>query len=59
MNDFTVYMHINKTNDKRYIGITGQDVRRRWRPDGSGYKSNPLFGMLYRNMDGIILNISL
>lgn len=43
MNDFTVYMHINKTNDKRYIGITGQDVRRRWRPDGSGYKSNPLF----------------
>lgn len=36
-------MHINKANDKRYIGLTRQDVRRRWRPDGSGYKNNPFF----------------
>lgn len=43
MNNFTVYMHINRVNDKRYIGLTRQDVRRRWRPDGSGYKNNPYF----------------
>lgn len=43
MNNFTVYIHINKENGKRYIGITGQDVRRRWRPDGSGYRNNAYF----------------
>lgn len=43
MNNFTVYMHINRANGKRYIGLTRQDVRRRWRPDGSGYKNNPYF----------------
>lgn len=43
MNNFTVYEHINKENGKRYIGITGKDVKRRWRPDGSGYKGNPFF----------------
>ena len=42
-NNFTVYAHINKTNGKRYIGITGASVQRRWRPDGSGYKKNPFF----------------
>lgn len=36
-------MHINRDNGKRYIGITGQDVRRRWRHDGSGYKNNRYF----------------
>ena len=33
-----VYKHTNKVNGKIYIGITGQDVNRRWRSDGSGYK---------------------
>lgn len=36
-------MHVNRENGKRYIGITAQDVRRRWRPDGSGYKNNRYF----------------
>lgn len=40
---FTVYQHINKVDGKRYIGITAYDPKRRWRPDGSGYKQNAHF----------------
>ena len=40
---YTVYMHINKINQKRYIGITSQTVNRRWRKDGQGYKQCKLF----------------
>lgn len=37
-NNYTVYVHINKTNGKRYYGITCQRPERRWR-DGKGYKN--------------------
>lgn len=40
---FTVYQHINKIDGKRYVGITAVEPKRRWRPDGSGYKSCPRF----------------
>ena len=33
-----VYMHINKINGKRYIGLTCQEVNDRWK-NGSGYLS--------------------
>lgn len=33
---YTVYKHTNKKNGKVYIGITGQDVKRRWQ-HGAGY----------------------
>lgn len=35
---FCVYMHINKQNNKKYIGITSQDVKDRWK-NGHGYKN--------------------
>lgn len=33
---FTVYMHVNKINQKKYIGITSQKPERRWK-NGKGY----------------------
>ena len=39
---FVVYCHQNKLNGKRYIGITCQDLNKRFR-NGKGYKSSPYF----------------
>lgn len=40
---YRVYYHQNLVNGKFYVGVTKQDVERRWRHDGSGYKyHNPL-----------------
>ena len=36
--NYTVYMHENKTNHKKYIGITSQTPEERWRK-GDNYKS--------------------
>lgn len=41
--DYTVYIHINKTNGKKYIGITKQSTKTRWQY-GNGYKSCTHFG---------------
>ena len=30
MANFTLYTHINKLNNKKYIGITKQKVDKRW-----------------------------
>ena len=43
MEKFSVYMHVNKINDKKYIGVTCQGVERRWRVNGYGYKNNIYF----------------
>ena len=40
--DFTVYCHANKTNGKRYVGITQQHPKMRWNY-GNGYMSHPYF----------------
>lgn len=40
---YTVYMHINKINDKKYIGITSQTPEVRWGSNGSGYAGCTVF----------------
>lgn len=41
-NTFKVYMHVNKHNGRKYIGITCEPVKNRWR-NGKSYKVNPHF----------------
>ena len=40
--NYTLYMHINKTNNKKYIGITCQKTKKRWN-NGRGYMHCPIF----------------
>lgn len=42
MDNYCVYMHINRTNGKRYIGITQKLPEQRWR-NGFGYWGNNHF----------------
>jgi len=39
----SLYMHVNKADNKKYIGITTLPVTTRWHTDGSGYKNQKLF----------------
>lgn len=57
MNNFIVYMHKNRINDKVYIGMTC-NPKQRWRP--SSYKNCPLFNAAiekygWENFDHIVL----
>lgn len=40
--EYKVYIHINKINNKKYIGMTSQSLKQRWR-NGKGYKTNIAF----------------
>ena len=42
MNDYTVYVHI-APNNKMYIGITKENVKKRWCTNGKGYRTQKLF----------------
>ena len=39
---WVVYCHINKINQKKYVGITSQTAQKRWK-NGFGYTSSPHF----------------
>lgn len=44
MNNYYVYIHTNKINNKRYVGITKQtNPERRWGKNGVNYKQSPHF----------------
>ena len=43
--NFTVYEHVNKYNNKRYIGITSKEAEKRWGKNGYNYQSNRIFFM--------------
>lgn len=42
MGEFCVYMHINRANGKRYVGITRDNPLHRW-ANGKGYRRNKHF----------------
>ena len=42
--DYSVYVHINKQNNKIYVGATRKTpTYKRWGPNGSGYRRNKRF----------------
>ena len=40
---FYVYVHTNKINGKKYVGVTIQKPQRRWGRNGVNYKCHPYF----------------
>ena len=46
-NKWQVYIHINKINNKKYVGITSEkDPNKRWK-NGLGYKQQIFYKAIY------------
>lgn len=43
MNNYKVYVHTNRANGKRYVGLTKQNCQDRWKHDGMGYQTQKKF----------------
>ena len=43
MGEYSLYIHTNKMNGKRYVGITKQNPEQRWGSGGSNYKESTHF----------------
>ena len=46
---YYIYVHTNNFNGKKYIGMTN-NVKRRWRQNGSEYKGCKVFSRQLKNM---------
>ncbi|WP_173015549.1 MULTISPECIES: GIY-YIG nuclease family protein [unclassified Lactonifactor] len=60
MRNYKIYVHINKSNKKMYIGQTGQEIEKRFAKDGAGYKNCKYFSKAiqkygWNNFEHIIL----
>ncbi len=60
---FTVYMHRNKINGKKYIGITRRNPNNRWKHNGGGYSTQYFYKDIQKygwdNFEHIILKDNL
>lgn len=43
MNNYIVYYHRNKFNNKYYVGVTSKPVEQRWGDNGKEYRTSPKF----------------
>ena len=39
MDNYKVYVHTNRANGKKYVGLTKQNCQDRWKHDGMGYQT--------------------
>ncbi|WP_024347380.1 GIY-YIG nuclease family protein [Lacrimispora indolis] len=40
---YSLYVHINKANQKKYVGVTKNHPKKRWKTNGQGYKNQNYF----------------
>lgn len=45
-NNYTVYMHTNKINNKKYVGITSRSPEERWMSNGLGYRGQGFYNAI-------------
>ena len=62
-NNYTVYAHINKINNKVYVGQTNQNPKYRWGKNGSGYRQQDFYKAIqkygWNNFEHLILKTNL